>query len=261
MSDKYSLSEEALGYVTASDETNSDKRLLATGSQNVLVDRNRKVKIRSGYTRLGAGNASETPVRNAFTWFNSTGGELPLRFYDDEWEVYLGTVDGTEIDAWTRFTSGRSTTAIPRGAIFFDTVENIDEIILVEGTDDLIEWNGAVAVVSSITATTITKAGTTTFAQNRFYTSANKTVVCVRTGTEYVYTGGETTTTLTGIADTTGLIAGDILVQKIVTQSNKPAADRTNDTIFVFENQLCLGSFDDNEIYISQNDDYDDFAD
>lgn len=265
MQTSYQLSEETLGYVTSEDASNTDKRHLVAGSQNVLIDYNRKVGVRNGYTRLGAGSTASTPIRNAFTWNLSTtnggqGGELPLRFYDDEWEVYLGTVDATTINAWTRFTSGRSTTAIPRGAIFFDTVENIDEMIFVEGTDDLIEWNGAVAVVSSVTGTTITKAGTKTFAQNRFYTAANKTVVCVRTGTEYVYTGGETTTTLTGIADTTGLIAGDILVQKIVTASNKPAADRNNHTIFSFENQICVGSEDDDEVFISQSDDYADFT-
>jgi len=257
---KYSLATETQGYVTALDETNADIRLLVTGSQNVLIDRNRKVKTRSGYTRLGAGNNTETPVRNGFTWHTSTGDELPLRFYDDEWEVYFGTVDGTVIDAWTRFSSSMSTTAIPRGANWFDTTEIIDLMIFVQGDDNLYEWNGAVAIVSSITGTTITKTGTTTFAQNRFYTARNMTVVCVRTGTEYTYTGGAGTTTLTGIADTTGLIAGDVLIQKIVTQSNKPAADRNNHTIFSFENQICVGSDDDDEVFISQNDDYDDFA-
>jgi hypothetical protein len=257
---KYSLSEETLGYITALDETNADRRLLVTGSQNCLIDRNRKVKSRPGFTRLGAGNASETPVRNAFTWYNSSGDERPLRFYDDEWEVYLGTIDATAINAWTRFTSGRSTTAIPRGATWWDATENIDLTIFVEGTDDLIEWNGAVAVVASVTGTTITKAGTSTFAQSRFYTTRNKTLFCVRTGTEYTYTGGESTTTLTGIADTTGIIEGDILIQKIVTDSNSVAADRTNHTIFSFENQIGLGSEDDDEVYISQNDDYDDFT-
>jgi hypothetical protein len=257
---KFAIAEETIGYVTAEDETNADKRLLTTGSKNVLIDRNRKVKTRPGYVRLGAGNDALTPVRNAFTWYTSTGTELPLRFYDDEWEVWLGTVDTVEIDAWTRFKDGMNTSAIVRGATFFDTAENIDEMILVQGDADLFEWNGAVAVVDSITGTTITKKGTSTFAQNRFYASANKTLVCVRTGTEYTYTGGETTTTLTGIADTTGLQDGDILIQKVVTASNKPAANHTNHTIFSFENQIIVGSDDDNEAWISQNDDYADFS-
>lgn len=258
---RYQISEETLGYETAPDETNVRRPILVTGSQNVLIDsRSSKVKTRSGYTRLGAGNASLTPVRNALTWLTSTGTELPLRFYDDEWEVYLGTIDTTAINAWTRFVASMSTTEIPRGALWFDTTENIDLLAAVQGDANLYEWNGAVAVVSSITGTTITKGGTNTFAQNRFYTTRNKTVVCVRTGTEYVYTGGESTTTLTGIADTTGLIAGDILMQKVVTQTNKPAASRNNHTIFAFENQIIVGSEDDAEAYISKNSSFTDFT-
>lgn len=264
----HKLTEETLGYVTSEEPTNTDNRFLIAGSKNALIDFNRKVGVRNGYTIFGAANSAATPVRNALTWYLSTdnggqGGELPLRFYDDEWEVYLGTVDTTAINAWTRFTSGRSTTAIPRGAIFFDTVENIDEMIFVEGTDDLIEWNGAVAVVASVTANTIIKAGTKTFAQNRFYTAANRTLVCVRTGTEFAYTGGETTLTLTGVTGspvTDGVVAGDILIQKIVTASNKPSADRNNHTIFSFENQICVGSEDDDEVYISKSTDYADFT-
>lgn len=257
---KYSLAEETLGYVTALDETNADRRLLATGSQNVLIDRNRKTKTRAGYERFGAANDASTPIRNGFTWFNSTGGELPLRFYDDEWEVYLETVDTTTIDAWTRFKDSMSTTEIPRGAIIWDTTENIDLMVFCQGDDNLYEWNGAVAVVDSITGTTITKKGTSTFVQNRFYTTRNKTLVCVRTGTEYTYTGGETTTTLTGIASTAGLVAGDVLVQKMVTDTDSVGAGRTNHIIYSFENQLCVGSEDDDEVYISQNDDWDDFS-
>ncbi len=253
---KYQLSSETTGYQTNLEETNASPSLLVTGSQNVLIDINRKVKSRPGFTRLGAGSNTEMPIRNGFTWNNSTGGELPLRFYDDEWEVYLGTVDGVVIDAWTRFIASMSTTAIPRGAIWWDTGENIDLMIFVQGDANLYEWSGAVAVVDSITAVTITKKGTDTFAQARFYATGSKTLVCVRTGTEYTYTGGESTLTLTGIADTTGLVAGDILIQKVVTNTNKPAASRNNHTIFAFENQIYVGSDEDDEVYISKNTDF-----
>jgi hypothetical protein len=256
----YALSEETLGYVTAEDPSNTDKRYLRAGSRDTLIDFNRKVGIRNGFTRLGAGNDALTEVRNGFTWNTSNGVERPLRFYDDEWEVYLGTVDEVEIDAWTRFASSMNTENTPRGAAIFDATENIDLMILVEGTDNLHEWNGAVAVVASITGTTITKAGTSTFAQSRFYTTRNKVVVCVRTGTEYTYTAGEASLTLTGIADTAGLVAGDILVQKKIATDNAIASGRNNDTIYAFENQIIVGSFDDNESYISHSDDYADFA-
>lgn len=257
---KFSLVDEVLAYVTNENETNTDPRNLVSGSQNVIIDRNRKVRSRNGYSRLGAANSALTPVRSGVTWNSSTGLELPMRQYDDELEVYLGTVDGTAINAWTRVKASLSTTEIARYAAWWDTGENIDLLLFIMGDANIYEWGGGVAVVTSLTGTTVTKAGSATFAQNRFYAARNMTFFCVRTGTEYTYTGGAGTTTLTGIADTTGLIAGDVLIQKVVTASNKPASGHTNDTIHVFENQLVIGSFDDNEVFISQNDDYDDFT-
>lgn len=264
---RFSLAEETLGYMTSQDESNMDFRLLVGGSKNVLIDQQKKVKSRSGYTRLGAANTALTEVRNAWTWRTSTGHIRPMRFYDDELEVYLEDVDGTTINAWTRVISSLSTTELLRSCIqkggnggWYDTTEKIDLCLMVIADANIYEWNGAIAIVDSITGTTVTKTGTTTFAQNRFYTSRNLTFFCVRTGTEYTYTGGAGTTTITGIADTTGLIAGDVLIQKVVTNSNEPAASRTNHFIYNFENQIIIGSEDDNLVYGSKNSDFKDFA-
>lgn len=256
----YLLAEETLGYQTSNDPNNSDRRLLIAGSKNVLIDYQKKVNIRPGYTRLGAANPALTPIRNAWTWYTSTGSDLPQRFYDDELEVYLGTIDETVINAWTRIKSGWSTTEKLRAATVYDATEKIDLQIMVQGDANMYEFNGAAAVVLSVTGTTVTKAGTSTFAQNRFYTTRNKTFVCVRTGTEYTYTAGETSTTLTGIADTTDLQAGDILIQKVVTQSDKPGANRTNHFINQFQNQIHIGSEDDDLVYISKDSNYTDFT-
>lgn len=259
--EKYALAEETLGYQTVQDPTNTDQRYLIGPSQNVLIDQNKKVRSRPGYTRLGSGNTALQNVRNGPTWNTSKESDLPLRFYDEHWQVYLGTVDGTDIDDWKTIKSGLSTTAKMRCAFWYDDTENIDLALMVQGTAHIFEWNGAVAVVDSVpSGTTVTKAGTNTFAQSRFYTTRNKTFVCVRTGTEYTYTGGESTTTLTGIADTTGLIAGDILVQKVVDTTIASPAARNAHTIFVHENQVFLGSEDDESVFISKNTDYNSFA-
>ncbi len=254
----FSLISKIAEYNTSFDKSNSPENILVSGSKNVLIDgRQGKVRSRKGYTLYGAGNSALTPVRNGWTWNNSTGKELPLRHYDDELEVYLGTIDGTAVNAWTRITNGWNTTETMRSATWWDATENIDLFLFIIGDANIYEWNGAIAIVDTVpSGTTVKKTGTTTFAQNRFYTTRNKTFYCARTGTEYTYTGGESTTTLTGIADTTGLQAGDILIQKVITQSNKPAASHTNDTLFVFENQVVIGSFDDNEVWISKNNDY-----
>ena len=255
----FNLATEVLGYQSSTDPSNTDKRLLIAGSKNVLIDFQKKVKIRSGYERFGIANTALTPVRNAWTWWTSTGFQAPQRFYDDELEVYLGTIDSYAVNAWTRVASGWSTTEKLRPATWFDTTESIDLQIMVQGDDNLYEWNGAVATIASAAANTITKNGATTWAQNRFYTTRNKIVVI--NGTEYTYTGGESTTTLTGVTpDPSGEAANSVAVQKIVTQTDKPAANRNNHTIYNFENQIVVGSEDDEEVYVSANDSYYDFT-
>jgi hypothetical protein len=258
--EKYTLAEETLGYQTVQDPTNTDERYLIAPSKNVLIDQNRKVRSRPGFTRLGAGATDLLNIISAKTWNTSQGSDIPMRFYDDEWEAYFGTVDETEINAWIRVKNGLDSATKKRVAFWYDDAEGIDLAIMVQGDLNFYEWSGAVAVVDSVTGTTITKKGTTTWGENRFYTTGSKTLVCQRTGTEYTYTGGEGTTTLTGIADTTDLVAGDILVQKVVTTAVASPANRKNHIVWENENQLYLGSEIDETIYISKNTNFNDFG-
>lgn len=269
------LAEEAAGYQTVTDPSNTDKRLLIAGSQNVLIDQQKKVKIRPGYTRLGAANTALTPPKNGWRWDTSTGHKLSQRIYNGVLEAYLGTIDTVAVNAWTKVNPSvtLSTTAMLRPALtlvregggWYDSTEGIDLQIIVQGDDNLFEWGGGVAVVESIPdGTHVTKAGTTTWAQNRFYTTRNLVAVCVRTGTEYTYTAGMSGTNLT-VADSTGLIVGDILVQKIVTTAQSGitsgyAAGHHNDIPFIFQNQLVVGSTVDAQVWISKNTNYASFA-
>lgn len=348
---KFSLAEETYGYQTVTDPSNTDKRLLIAGSQNVLITQQQKVQLRPGYTRLGPANANLTPVRNGWKWDTSTGTKLSQRFYSSILEVYLTTVDGTAINAWTQVSAAFSATGKLRPALaqgvsgggWFDSTEDIDLQLMVQGDENVYEWNGAVAIVSAVSSaigsiavlnatptnagtgyavgdvlsitsdgtgatvtvtsvgasgvitgivialrgsgyttgagkttsggsgtgatlniTTIgtgkiTKASTTTYAQNRFYGTRNKTVVCVRTGTEYTYTDDASTLEIVGMGDTSALVAGDILIQKVVTSAG-PTTTRKNYTIYCFQNQVVLGSEVDELTYISKNSSYTDFS-
>jgi hypothetical protein len=265
----FKLAEETLGYVTSQDKSNTDFRLLVAGSKNVQIDYQKKVKSRSGYSRLGAANTSLNKVRNAWTWKTSTATELPMRFYDDELEVYLGTVDGTAINAWKRVKDGLSTTEMLRSCIekggnggWYSSTEGIDLCLMVAGNDGIYQWSGAVAVASSVTVNTITKGGTSTFGQNRFFSAANRSLVNVRTGTVFTYTGGEGTTTLTGVSPdpSSDIVEGDVLVQEMKLTQDTPVDGFNNDFIYNFENQIIIGSNDDNLVYASKNTDYTDFT-
>lgn len=260
MAKDFNTIDETLAYNTAEESTNTDPRYLVAGSKNVLINRQRKVVTRNGFTRLGDTDSSLTGNRQALTWGTSTGTELMLRVYDDELEVYLETVDGEDLDAWYRVENGWSTSALPRFVPWYDDGEVIDVLLSVWGDDNIYEWNGAVAVVDSASGSSIIKKGTSTWAENRFYTTGNKTLINPRNGNEHTYTGGEGTTTLTGLNNITDIQAGDVLFQKVVTASDKPEADRNNHTIFVWQNQVCVGSDDDEEVYVSANDDYTDFS-
>lgn len=262
----FKLAEETLGYNTSQDKSNTDFRLLVAGSKNVQIDFQKKVKLRSGYSRLGAGNTALKNIRNAWDWETSTGTKLTMRFYDDELEVYLEDVDGVTIDAWTRVLNGLSTTELLRSCIqhggnggWFDSTEGIDLCLMVIADANIYEWNGAVATIASATSNSITKNGTGTWAGSRFYTGRNKVVII--NGTEYTYTGGSGTTTLTGVTPNPSSEAvNSLALQKVVTNSNKPAASRTNHFIYNFENQIIIGSEDDNLVWGSKNSDFTDFT-
>lgn len=251
--------DQCTGYQTATDPMNSPATTLVAGSQNVLIDQQRKVKSRSGYTVFGALNTTLYPIKpQAPTWHTSSGQEYPMRAYNTFLEMYLGVIDGTTINAYTQVMGSLSLLSTLRFADWYDNTEAQDLLLFVQGDANIYEFGGGVAVVGSIPdGTHVTKAGTTTWAQNRFYTTRNKVMVCVRTGTEYTYTAGESGTNLT-VVDSTGLAQGDILIQKVVTHANTPLAGRTNDTIFCFNNQVYTGSDNDELGYISKNTDFTD---
>lgn len=249
------------GYITNTEQT--DEKIvnyLVDGSQNVLIDpRFSKVASRGGYSRLGAGNTALKPIRNSFDWLSSLGVEKNMRWYDDELEIYLGTVDGVEVKAWTRVLDSLSTTAILRACVWWDNTEKLDVMLFVNGDDNIYKWGGGVATIASATANTITKNGTATWAENGFLTSGTRKVLI--DGTEYTYTGGESTTTLTGVSPSpAGETADSVATQTVITSADKPTANRDNHYISSFENQIFVGSDEDNLVYISANDDYTDYS-
>ena len=264
----FALTEETLGYVTNQDPSNTDVRFLIAGSRDVLLDVQRKVRLRPGYTRLGAADTTNTPILNAWRWESSTGFNVSQRNWNGTIEAYLTTIDGTPINAWTKISGNTAFSAsykvrpalelVSSGGGIYDPGESMDLQIMCNHDTKLYEWGGGIAVVaSSDGASTITKAGTTTFGQNRFYQHRVMVLVCVRTGTEYTYTGGVGTQTLTGVStgDSWDLVAGDILVQKIVTNNIASSVGSTYaiDIVYPYLNQVVVASSSSATAYVSKN--------
>lgn len=253
---KFQTISEILSYVTKPDKTNTDPRYLISGSQNVLIDETRKVKTRNGYELLGASSTATTPTESSFTWKTSSGDEWPLRGYDDELEVYLGTVDSIALNAWTKLKDGWSSVAF-KFATWWNTTTGFDLLKFVAQDDNIYSWTGAVTTIASATANTITKNGTATWAAERFTTTGSVII----NGTEYAYTGGTGTTTLTGVTpNPSSEAANSAAMQAVTTHSDEPATGLTNDLIEVLNNQLYVGDLSKNEIYVSKNTDPVDFT-
>jgi len=249
------------GYSNKHDVTSLEKRglFLVPPSQNILYEDDGTLQIREGYTLYGAANAALTPIRSSYDWNTSTGVEANIRQYNTDMEVYFN-------DAWQAVlrddAATWSSTATHRFAEFWNTTEKIDTLLIVDGTANIHEWTAGFALVSSTTSTTITKTGTETWAQARFFTSGTRKVSI--NGTLYTYTGGETTTTLTGVTpDPTGEAANSEVIQAArktaFTSFTLPgdfANTDTKDLIAVLNNQVWLGSTTSRYVHISDADDF-----
>lgn len=254
---KFKLISEFKGYVNKVDITNTDPRYLVAPSQNVIINDGERVGIRPGYELFGGTNATLAPIESSYDWVTSTNVERNLRAYDDKLQVYYAS-------SWIDLMDGFSSVNF-NFAEWWSISEVKDLLIFVNGTSNIYMWSGGITTLASSTATTLTKEGTTTWAEDRFLLSGTREVVIG--GTTYAYTGGEGTTTLTGVTpDPTagGHAVGSVVIQKIRTTANSSATSLpsvfNNDLIRVLDNYVYIGDLNRRDIYVSKNTNYLDFS-
>lgn len=252
-----------LGYRNREDITSLPPGVLIKGSQNVLTNVSERVQIRQGYALDGATSDLAAPVLAAFDWQTRGNGQvhmraggltvdgddgvLQYRYVDEDGEV-------TWRDLMTELTSV-SFNFTP----WWNTTENLREVLFVDGSPNIYRWNGATAVIASSTSSTITKTGTESWVDAGFYASGNKTLVI--NGNTYSYTGGEDTTTLTGVtSDPSVEPVGSVVHQEVVTTANEDMTGITstfaNGLIKVLNNQIFLGSLTSPVVWLSRVNSY-----
>jgi hypothetical protein len=251
---EFKLVSQFQGYITKVDPTNSSPGVLVAGSRNVLINEGERVQARQGYTLDGQPSTAATPIRTSFDWTTRAGGDRNLRAYDDELEYRYVDEDG--IVTWRKLADGFTSVEF-NFAEWWDSTELISRLLMVNGTSNIFDWSGALTTFASATANTITKEGVTTWAEEGFYTSGTRTVVI--DNITYTYTGGESTTTLTGVTpDPTGggHAVGAVIHQGLRTTPNTSIADLPdtfqNDLISVIYQYVYIGSFVNQSVYVSQ---------
>jgi len=254
------------GYRNREDVTNLPPGVLIVGSKNVLTNISDRVQIRQGYRLDGAVSSVAAPVANSFDWLTRGNGARNVRVggltsAGNDGSLQYRYVDSAGAVSWRDLATGLTTVAY-NFTTFWNTTESLREMLYVNGTSNIFKWNGAITELLSSTANTLTKAGDT-WLDTGFYASGNKVVVI--NGTSYTYTGGENTTTLTGV--TPSPIAepvGSVVHQAPVTVANSTMtgipATFTNGLIKVLNNQLFVSSLTSPTVYISKVNVFTDFS-
>src|SRR5574343_26994 len=249
--DKYQLVDKFLGYQHKADSTSCPPGFMVVGSQNVLINDGERVATRQGYTLDGAADVSNEGIEASYDWTRHTGDERNLRAAGDA--IQYRYVDSNDDVTWRDLATGFTSVEF-NFAEFWDTAEIIDRLLMVNGTSNIYDWSGGVTTYASSTATTLTKEGTTTWAEEGFYTTGARAITI--NGVSYTYTGGENTTTLTGLTAFPGATAGDVIHQTLRTTANSSMtglpATFENAIIGNLNNQIYVGSFTNNSVYVSQ---------
>lgn len=259
---KYDIQSKFNGYRNKEDITNMGRGFLVAGSQNVLTNDAERISIRRGYTLFGEENTQAFGILSAYDWKTSRSKEQHLRSWDDNLEYLTYTPAGER--TWEILATGFSSARF-RYTEFWDTTELIDTLLFVNGTSNVYEWSGATTTFASATANTITKQGTETWAEEGFYLAGTRAVII--DGTIYTYTGGETTTTLTGVTpDPTvaGHAVGQSVAQAVRTTPNSSITSlpSTYQNLYIatLNNQVYYGSGNSRVVYVSKQDDYKDVS-
>lgn len=259
MPKQFQLVTQFSGYQHKRDVTNMAPGVLVVGSQNVLSTDGDRIASRKGYTLTGAANASLYPIVSSYEWMTHRGTELALRSWNDRIEFLYGTT-------WYTLATGFTSVAF-NWAEFWDTTEVQDLLLFVNGTSNIYSWSGAYATFASATAATVTLQGTTTWAESGFLVAGTRQIIIG--GVTATYTGGEGTTTLTGVSvDFSATAVGTLIYQAMRTQANSaitstnvnfPATFK-NDLIAVLTNQVYIGSLTSRAVYISKVNSFSDFS-
>jgi hypothetical protein len=259
MAREFKITNQFPGYTNQIEETNVNPDYLGVGSKNVINTIEGSLTSRNGYILAGdAGSVGG--IKNAYSYRTSRGIYHTIRKVGTTMQFLDIDKSGPEpIYSWITFATGLESGTRPDFDVVTDTVRKINNLIFVDGVMSKVYlWTGAVIKVASNTATTITKQGSRTWASLGFPATGNVMIG----GTLYAYTGGTTSTTLTGLTSVPSLAVGSYVSDEVrmLTPTGLNIDNFTLDTIGVFRNQVYYGSMNSTVVKISKATDVADFT-
>lgn len=254
------------GYRAREENTLLGPQTLVQGSQNVVINTAGRVASVRGYATDG--DESQTPDngiqasygfdtgknyrRNMRAGFLNAGNDAKLQFR------YKDPV--TAVVSWKSILTSLASASFSFDGNYWDITDSVKLLLFVNGDGTMYEWNGSVVLAASTGVNTLTKQGTTTWQQEGSYSTRNRVYTNIRTGVDFTYTGGQTTTILTGVTPDPSLadiVVGDMFVQKVVQTlitTFLPAAIQTFKPTLIkrgVKNQMYIGQSDSNVVWVS----------
>jgi hypothetical protein len=266
---EYNLVKGPFPYHAREDQTILPANTLVSPSRNVVNNTASRLQLVRGYVLDGVGSTViDSGILSNYDFINFKGDTRNLRagFLSsalNDGKLQYRYVTGTSTVNWVNLKT--SLTSINLSfCTYADTTNKVKDVLWVDSSNNIFLWNGAVTTFASATATTVTKQGTNTWAQEGFSTTGTRSIVIG--GVSATYTGGETTTTLTGVSvDFSASAVGSIVHQDVVvTPLSSMTGILTTFAPTVIgcgrQNQVYLGSSNSNIMYISKVADYTSYA-
>lgn len=189
------------GYYNKEDKTVLPPGCLIEGSQNVVITNKGTMSARKGFIRLGQDDTTLAGVYSAFDWERRNGDFRHMRSANGKLQYYYKDPT-TGVITWNDLITGLGDKVLFRYADWWDGVDSALKttelkafLLMCNGTDRLYQWSGGTTTVSSVAATTITKAGTTTWSEDGFYNTnkdkggaTTEFTITNPTGTTFRYT-------------------------------------------------------------------------
>lgn len=143
------LNNDWLGFLNKTEKTKVPNNALIEGSYNFYINDRGNLSLRPGYKLFGASKTMNKGVEGGDTWDTNTGTSIPWRTFNGVFQAYV-------YDEWMDVGSGYTKNKF-RATTWWDDVNLIDKMIMVNGTTSVFYWTGAYTKIASATATTITK--------------------------------------------------------------------------------------------------------
>jgi hypothetical protein len=257
----FALIDTPKGYSSKREPTNADGRLLIKGSKNIVINDADKWSTRLGYILDGQAKTVNKGTDSSFDFISKQGTRI-LRANQGataatgKLQVRTEYVSGTAV--YTDLLDTLTYTEFNYATWWYDT-EVTRTLIFVDGTTSIRMWSGGLSYVASNDGTTLTKSGTTTWAAEGFFVSHSGRAVRIN-GVDYTYTGGEATTTLTGLTGLPTFTAGTPVMQSVVTITSLTGVSPTitPNLIATKDNHIFYGYTKSSVIWASKTIDYKD---